>query len=389
MTPAIVVLAYNRPAALKRLLGSVAAAHYPAGASVPLVISIDRSDGAAGRETAAVADGFEWGFGPKSVIERPEHLGVVGHFREAGGLTREYGDVIILEDDLTVAPPFYEFASRVLEAYGDDQRIAGCCLYGLWFNGFTQEPFLALEDGSDVFFLALPYTQGLCFSARQWQAFADWWGSDRSSGQAGLHPAFSRFGADEWFPALAASMAANGRYFCFPRVSLTVGWGDAGAHFAKGTSWFQTPVQVGRREYRLPAFDDAIAVYDGFFEIQPERLRSLTPGLAGFEFDVDLNATKRQADLRFDQVLTTRPVRKASATFGLEAYPQEMNVVWGVPGDEISLAHGDDVRWDDWAAIEARRRLYEYAWRRYRPSRRRSARFVFARLVELLRGRRR
>lgn len=386
MSAAVVVLAYNRPRPLRRLLDSLLRAHYPPGEPVPLVLSIDDAGSAAAAETLAIARQLEWPFGRKTVIERLERLGVVGHFRAAGDLSRDYGDLVMLEDDLVVAPPFYDFATRVLDVYGGDERIAGCCLYGLWFNGFTREPFLPVADGSDVFFLRLPYTQGLCFSARQWAAFAGWSGTDTRGPRPGLHPAFERFGADEWFPALASYLAATGRFFCFPRVSLTVGWGDAGAHFDASTSWFQTPVQLAARRYELPRFDDALAVYDGFYELLADRLAMLAPAVAGRSFDIDLNATKRRMDLQTDEVLTTRPVRRAGLSFGLEAYPPELNVIWGVPGHEISLAHRADVYWDAWAGTEAERRLHAYHRRRQRPSRRRALRFAVGRLVQALRG---
>jgi GNT-I family len=385
MTTAIVVLAFNRPDALARLLSSLDRAYYPSQTSVPLVISLDQGSSPSARASAAVAHGFEWRFGSKLVIEHPDHLGVARHFRTVGDLTREYGAAILLEDDLTVAPPFYQYATQVLDAYADDPRIAGFCLYGLWFNGFTHEPFLPIDDGADVSFLRLPYTQGLCFSVQQWDAFAAWRAAVEVASCPELHPAFLRFGPDEWFPDLAAYLASSDRFFCFPGTSLTVGWGDAGAHFAESTSWFQTPIQLGQPQLRLPALDEVKAVYDGFFELLPDRLASLAPALQGQDFDVDLNATKRPANLRTDHVLTARPVRKAVASFGLTMYPPELNVMTEVPGREISLAHRDDVYWDSWAEVDARRRLHTYHQRRNRSSRRRSLRFMASRAIGLLR----
>ena len=323
MTPAIVVLAYERPEALRRLLVSLDRATYSVELPVTLIVSLDHSDSAAGRITSGIARDFTWRFGPKCVIEQPEHLGVVRHFHVAGDLTAEYGDIILLEDDLTVSPAFFDYASKAIDGYSDDERIAGYCLYGVLFNGFTHEPFLPIEDGSDVFFMRVPYTQGLCFSARQWAAFRSWEGESHGlAHHPALHPAFLDFGVDEWFPALASYLAHTGRYFCFPRVSLTVGWGDAGAHFSEASSWFQTPMLMGSRRFSLTSLDDAIAVYDGFFELDPASLRALGQRLPDRDFDLDINASKRPENLRNDLVVTTRPVRKAIARFGLKMYPQ-------------------------------------------------------------------
>ena len=384
MTPAIVVLGYERPAALRRLLASLDRAFYPDG-PVTLLISLDASAAARASECASIARNFDWRFGPKQVIEQPKHLGVVGHFRAAGDLTGEHGDIILLEDDLTVAPGFYDATSQVIEAYRDDDRIAGFCLYGLWFNGFTQEPFSPIEDGADVFFLRVPYTQGLAFNARQWDAFTAWQASGRVVEHPDLHPSFLSFGPDEWFPSLASYLAQTGGYFCFPRVSLTAGWGDAGAHFAQFTAWFQTSLQMGKPRLRLPPLDEALAVYDGFFELLPDRLRSLAPSMQSMESDLDLSATKQPENLHSDLVLTTRPVRRAESRFGLTMYPPELNVAMNVPGSDIALARRNDVRWDAWSETEARRRLHAYHWRRYRPSRSRSLRFAMAQVVNRIR----
>jgi hypothetical protein len=389
MTPALVVIAYNRPIALKRLLVSLDAASYPEGADVPLVISIDRGPGGSDEAVCAVARAFEWRFGTKQVIEQPLRLGLVGHFRECGRMSQRFDGVVLLEDDLTVAPPFYAFAGQALSCYADDDRIGGVCLYGLWFNGFTREPFEPLADGADAFFLGLPYTQGLAFTAAQWAAFDSWWQDGAALDSPGLHPAFLRFGQDEWFPALAAYTAGRQRYFCFPRVSLTVAWGDAGSHFDAATGWLQAPVQLRGESYRLYPFDESLAVYDAFFELLPDRLRSLAPHLPGLDFDVDLNATKQPVNLRHEYVLTTRPAKRALARYGLRMRPPELNVVAATDGAAIALAHRDDVGWGAWAGREARRRVSQHAWSRYRPSRRRSLGFALARFMNWLRGKKR
>lgn len=385
MTATVVVVGYNRARSLERLLASLAAAEYPAGVDVPLVISIDRDDSEGWRDVCRLADGFVWTHGPKLVIEHDAHLGLLEHLRRCGRLSGEYGDIVLLEDDLLVAPPFYQFAAAALDAYRDDDRVAGACLYGLWFNGFTQEPFLSLDDGGDAFFLKLPYTQGLAFSAAQWNRLDDAFAGGRAAPHPDLHPSFLGFGEDEWFPAVARQLVVDDRYFVFPRSSLTVGSGDAGTHFDTGTSWLQTPVPVRGRPYNLLSFDEAIAVYDSFYELLPDRLRLIAPSLPAEPFDVDLNATKPPAALHEGLVLTTRPVRRAVASFALQRVPPELNLTETAEDGAISLARREDVRWGALASLEARRRLHAYHWRRHRASRRRSLGFLLGRLGELLR----
>ena len=75
MYPAIVISAYNRPVALKRLLLSLSKAVYPQGNQIRLVISIDHGEEAAYQKVVDIAKAFEWTCGPKEVIEQNEHLG--------------------------------------------------------------------------------------------------------------------------------------------------------------------------------------------------------------------------------------------------------------------------------------------------------------------------
>ncbi len=373
MKPAIVLSAYNRPQALERLLLSLQRAAYPAEGGIPLFISIDCGENGIHPEVRKVAEQFVWPFGPKEVRCHERHLGLVEHVLFCGGLTGTYGDVIFLEDDLLVSPVFYSYATQALDFYRDDGRIAGLCLYALWFNGYTQQPFVPLADDGDSFFVQIPYTQGQAFTAGQWQRFLAW----RDSGNRRLtpadtrsvHEAFFHFDAEEWFPLFAKYAADTSRYTVYPRVSLTTGAGDAGTHFAGRSVFFQTPLQRFKTLYSFRTLDDSIAVYDSFFEILPERLNRLCDALSDVTYDVDLYATKAPRNLRAEYVLTTRLCRKTLRSFGQAMWPMEANVIDGAPGTEISLCRREDLRWDWLAELETRKRNHDFFTRRRHLSR--------------------
>jgi hypothetical protein len=378
--PAIVVNAYNRPAALARLLNSLQQAVYPAGARVPLIISIDRGGDA---EVQRLAENFAWPHGPKDVIAQAEHLGLVEHFFACGELTRRYAAIIYLEDDLTVSQVFYAYAAQVLSFYQPDDRVAGCSLFGLWFNGYTQQPFVPLPDGSDAFFVQVPYTQGLAFTAEQWRRFAAWRRSPRSSAAptVPLHEAWGQFDREDWFPLLARFVITTDRYFVFPRVSQATGWGDAGTHFAQASRFFQVPLQRGKQTYDLNPLADAVAVYDSFFELQPGRLNRLTDQLHRYDYTLDLYGTKSRANVRTEYVLTSRPCHRPIASFGKTAWPIEMNVIERVSGSEISLCRSADVHWDRTAQLRLWLSNYEYFARGRLPRLTTVLKLIIARLL--------
>jgi hypothetical protein len=365
--PAIVVCAYNRPNALQRLLRSLQAAHYPPGKPVTLHISIDRDETPAVRAVQEVAEGFDWPYGPKHVELQASHLGLLGHFYASGELSCRYGQIILLEDDLLVGAPFYDFAWQALDAYRDEVRIAGISLYTLWFNGYTHQPFTSLPDDSDVFYLQIPYTQGQAFTQEQWERFTGW----RRAGQhlngplPGLHNMFLNFDAEDWFPIRTRYLADSNRYYVFPRQSLATGAGDPGTHFAQASHFFQVPLQNFKRDFRFQPFGQAPAVYDAFFEILPERLNRLTPAFRDYDYCVDLNGTKALHNLTGKYVLTSRPARKAIRQFGRSMWPPEANLLYEVPGDEIRLCAVEDLHWGRLADLTARKANFEYATRRH------------------------
>ena len=284
------------------------------------------------------------------------------HFFACGDLTQRYEAIVYLEDDLTVSPVFYAYAAQALAFFRRDDRVAGCSLFGLWFNGYTQQPFVPLPDGSDVFFVQVPYTQGLAFTVEQWARFEAWRHSPAMTvpPTVPLHEAWSHFDREDWFPLLARFVITTDRYFVFPRVSQATGWGDAGTHFSWASRFFHVPLQRGKLVYDFKTLDEADAVYDSFFELQPDRLNRLTDQLRGYDYTLDLYATKLPVNLRAECVLTSRRCRNPVVSFGKTAWPLEMNIVERVPGADIALCRTRDVRWDRLANLHLWRSQHEY-----------------------------
>jgi len=387
MNPAIVIVAYNRPHALRRLLDCLARADYPA-LSIPLVISID-SGGSQHSQVREAAESFQWVQGEKRVIAHDKHLGIVGHFMFSGDLTAEYGSVIRLEDDYNVSPVFYAYAYQALAAHDSDARIAGISLYSLWFNGFTHHPFMPLLDDGDCFFLQLPWSQGQAYARQQWETFRSW----QSAGDRPtlpddlLHEMFSRFPADDWFPLQAKYLVETNKYYVFPRQSLSTNFGDAGTHFGRRSDFFQTPLQYQRTQYRLPSLDESLAVYDSFFELLPDRLNRLTNRLSGYQYTVDLNGGKSRAKFRAEYALTSRPCRSPVLSFGNAMWPLEANVIENVPGSGIYFGKVSDLDFGWLATLTMQKSNFEFFTRRRAPGLRTRIKFWLIGLFDRLFGR--
>jgi len=97
----VIVVAYDRPEPLKRLLRSINKAIYEH--PVKLIISVDYKKN---NDVIGVVNDFDWGHGSKEIIEHEKNLGLREHILFCGDLVRDYDGVIILEDDLYVSPFF-------------------------------------------------------------------------------------------------------------------------------------------------------------------------------------------------------------------------------------------------------------------------------------------
>jgi len=390
MFPAIVINAYNRPDALKRLLASVQKANYPAGENIRLHISIDRGDNGCSSEVQEIAENLIWPYGDKRIECQEHHLGLVPHFYHCGDLSQEYGAIILLEDDLVVSPVYYAFVAKTIDFYESDPRIAGLSLYTLWFNGYTQQPFTPLSDDADVFFLQVPYTQGQAFSSAQWQRFTSWRSAENRQVRRGdyIHEMFLQFQPDEWFPIRTKYLIDTNRFYVFPRESLATGFGDPGTHFSRPSYFFQVPIQRFKMDYCLKKFDESIAVYDSFFEILPDRLNRLTDQFSGYSYEVDLYGTKSRTNLRYDEnseyVLTSRRCISPLATFGKFMWPMEANIIEGIPGNEISFCRKENLDWSWLAGMVLKKQSHEYFTRHHHIGRKLRLQFYLLHLLEYL-----
>ncbi len=340
MTPAIVVIAYDRPDSLKRLLTSIEKAVYPSGAAPELIISIDKSDSDA---TAGVADQFEYSHGKKTVIKRPERMGLREHVLSCGDLTEDHGSIIVLEDDLFVAPSFYEFSCKALEFAEDDDRIGSVSLYNHLFNVHKREAFAAIDDGYDNWYLQIPSSWGQAYTKKQWQLFRAWYADNKDKDLAGVSvPAnVSGWSDRSWLKYYIVYLIETGKYTLYPRVSYTTNFGDMGTHACKPDTDLQVPISgsKGPLYCRFSTLDRSSAVYDSFFE-NIRLADDCIVDLYGYKpIDEMISVSKNDEAARpVKYVLTcaSLPYRVVKS-FGRSMRPLDANVVYEVEGADLFL----------------------------------------------------
>ena len=128
---AIVVVTFNRPNSLERLLKSLYYSDYTGYSDIILYISIDFSDNS---ECQKIAESFDWIHGDKIIISHNSNLGLKKHILSCGDLVKKHDAIIVLEDDLLVSPQYFKFAVSAYDFYKNDSRIAGISLYNYNYN---------------------------------------------------------------------------------------------------------------------------------------------------------------------------------------------------------------------------------------------------------------
>ena len=341
--PAIVVVTYNRPDSLMRLLGSLGKARYPD--EVPLVISIDGGENQ-GKEVVKIAKEFPWPYGKKEVIYHEKNLGLRKHVISCGDLSEHYGSIIVLEDDIYVSPVFYLYAMQTVRFYVDRPEIGGISLYAPRINPTTHLIFEPLPDDTDVYFIQWPSSWGQIWTSRQWRKFRKWYARNNGliTDEACIPDDAISWPDTSWKKYYIKYLVETDRFFVYPREALSTSFQDAGLHQYYATIALQVPLQCFKDTYRLQHLEDSCCVYDAWHNLLPDRLNKFAPDLKKYEYVVDLSGHRPLRKIQTPYLLTCRPANNPIMRFGKKLRPVEMNVIEMLPGNGVVLCRKADAQ---------------------------------------------
>lgn len=332
MSIAIVVIAYNRPKSLRRILSSLSKAYYTD--QIPLIISIDKGDN---DDVVEIANNFEWKFGTKRVIAHPQNLGLRKHILGCGQLLDEYESIIVLEDDLIISPYFYHYAKSAVEKYKDDDNIAGISLYSFHVNYHNSLEFEPIESCYNTYFMQTAQSWGEVWMRRQWREFKQWY--DNNNEDFGYEPHLPRsicsWKKSSWLRYHTKYCIENDKYFVYPYTSLSSNASETGTHASFSTPEFIVPLENCLKNYYFPEFNtqDAIS-YDAFFENNKLYARL---GLAKENLCLDLNGSKGNRENKRYWLTRTEKNYSVIKQFGLLYRPIDQNIIAGAAGTDIYL----------------------------------------------------
>jgi hypothetical protein len=170
MVPAaIVIFGFNRPASFERLAQNLA--DCPSFAQHPLYIFIDgpRDQKDAALTAKAYDHAVALDHPIKTIVQRDQNMGLQASLRQ--GITmvfQSHDALIVLEDDLIIAPTTLDYFQTALDAYQNDQRVASICGYApLDLPSTTHRPNMAR-------FLPMTHPWGWATWKDRWENHLDW-----------------------------------------------------------------------------------------------------------------------------------------------------------------------------------------------------------------------
>ena len=325
---AICCVAYNRTESLKNLLDSLSETYYPH--DVTLVVSIDYSGQ---NDVERLAESYSWTHGEKRIIAHKKNLGLRNHILSCGDLLNDYDAVIILEDDVVVAPSYFYFTEQCVEKYKDDDSIAGISLFSFPLNHYNQVPFYPLKSDSDVYLMKIAQSWGQVWMKKSWKAFREWY--DKNNEEFGvlshLPEKICRWPKSSWLKYHVRYCIENNKYFVYPYDSLTTDNVVPGVHCQTVTTYEQAHLLYGlKKEFVL----NPNVKYDGFFENEaiPEWL-----GIDANDICVDFYGCKKNKQSR--RYWLTREILpyKIVKSFALQMKPFEWNIIKDISGEDLFL----------------------------------------------------
>ncbi len=343
-------MAYNRLESLQRLCRSLDRMDEPQG-EVPLILSIDNNEGK-NQDVIDYAHKYTWKFGPKEVRVKEKKTGLKAHIISCGDLTEEFGEVIILEDDLFVSPYFLNYVKEAHQFYRNEERIAGISLYSYRLNDMiwnNKLPFIPITNHSDVYFLQVASSWGQSWSREHWRGFREWFNTNPDLSKIkGMPLEVINYPQSSWKKFFVGYLVHTNKYFVFPNKSLSTNFNDPGTHYFDRDHDAQSPLATVDPRIRFLPFAEAENVYDSYFEITPSTIKKYNEQLRAYDFEVDLYRTKRPQSITKPYVLTTKKCVNPLMTFERSLRPHELNVFYSISGEDIFFCKTSDLLQDSY-----------------------------------------
>lgn len=339
---AIVIICYNRPKSLIRLLNSLSNIKVN-NEEVTLYISIDnaKSLNEDNEKVKLIANNYTWNFGKKIVDIKKDNLGLKNHVIECGKLTDKYMNIIVLEDDLLVSPVIFEYAKQVVKFYNNEDNIAGYGLYSYPKNQYSNRLFVPLNDGTDVYFMQNACSWGQIWTRKQWQEFYNWYEENKNKEfTTKLIPKeVCQWDDKSWLKWHIKYVIQKNKFFVYPHTSITTNFSEKGVHNSSESFGYQSNLYTKNDKeiiFRFEKLEQSKSIYDAYYEnIRINEFINLKEQICS-----DFYNTKELSNIKenYQYLLTCKKMNyRVIKKYKLEMYPYEQNIINNIEGQDIFL----------------------------------------------------
>ncbi len=340
---AIIIPMWNRTKCVKQLLENLLICDFPKNVDIPLIFSVDYNPP---KSIIKLIENYIWIYGEKIIIYHTSKKGLRENILFCGNLTREYESIIILEDDLIVAPSFYNYAQQAIEFYKNEDQIAGISLYSYRNTELGYYRFEPLHDYNDVFFMKWPSSWGQVWNKSQWVKFYDWYENNKSSSfeNINIHSVVRSWPNSSWKKYFCSYMADNDKYFVFPKYSFTSNPGSKGInHTGDLFKPFQVPLSIfTKNKFSFVKFCDSKVKYDQYFEFEIGNLDLIISNINSSKIELDIFGKKDLKFINTQYLISIKECKNPISTFKISEFPIENNIIKMNVGGSLSLALKND-----------------------------------------------
>ncbi|XP_061190677.1 uncharacterized protein LOC133198655 [Saccostrea echinata] len=277
----IIVIVFNRPHSLERLLDSLNKAEYFED-KVILEVWIDRSkkDGTIHDGTYHTASRFKFYHGEYRVHNHTKHVGIYGQWIGTWNPAPESEEiVVILEDDLTVSKHFYRWLKNVHKKYDSMNNLAGYALQGRSIKHGGAPGDLRGPEKDVCFLYPILGTWGYSPHRKNWFHFVEWY--RKKSTDPTFQPLVPGILPTQWWKIFQQRGKTEGMWSMwyiyhawnnklwtlYPNLrnsqGLTINWKESGLHYKQK--------QTAEDKTADPILQEWIADYD-FLPGAPAKL---------------------------------------------------------------------------------------------------------------------
>ncbi|RCV23841.1 hypothetical protein SETIT_5G037000v2 [Setaria italica] len=292
----IKLLAYDRPAALRRCLHSLAAADYD-GDRVALHVLLDHrppnsslSSLAASHEILDFVDAFPWPHGEKRVHYRAANVGLQAQWIEAWWPGSDDEFAFVVEDDLQVSPLYYRFLKRVVMKYYYDREnyspyVFGASLQRPRFVAGKHGNKIQLDSETRLFLYQMVGTWGQLLFPKPWKEFRLWYDEHKAKGLKPILQGmkttgwYKKMGERIWTPWFIKFVHSRGYFNIYTNFlkerALSVSHRDAGVNYGKSVGPDSTLLDGKNLDFNLWELQPLkkLKWYDFCFdEVRPGRV---------------------------------------------------------------------------------------------------------------------